>query len=101
MSSVEDCFIGGVSGRSCSSASSSNHEAGDDPSHRCRSPRTPPWIDDWAEALQSPRSSLSSNARYDRWVTTRAAYHSRRSSDDADSRRGDNFVSEKIDLRIN
>ena len=57
-----------IAGPSCGSDRASNSDPEPGTPSRCRSPTTPPWIDYWAEALQSPRSSLSSNARYVNWV---------------------------------
>ena len=71
--------------RSSSSASSSNPEYGT-PSRR-RSPTTPPWFEDWAEAVQLPRSSVSSNARYNYLVEQHAAYWRGESPSDAASRK--------------
>ena len=61
------------SSRSSDSASNSHLEPGT-PSRR-RSSSTPPLIQDWADALQSPQSSLSSKTRSEDWAEQRAAYH--------------------------
>ena len=79
------CLAG--SSRSSSSASDSDPDPGT--SSRRRSPTTPPWIEDWAEAPQSPRSSPSSKARYEDWVEQRAAYHRGEGPEDAAGRRDD------------
>ena len=50
---------------------------------------TPPLIEDWTEVLQSPRSSLSSNARYEEWVEQRAAYHRGEGPEEPTSRKDD------------
>ena len=81
--------MGCLAGSSRSSSSASNSDPAPEISSRRRSPTTPPWIEDWAQALQSPRSSLSSNARYEDWVEQRAAYHRGEGPQDAAGRRDD------------
>ena len=58
---------------SSDSASNSHPDPGS-PSRRL-STLTSPWIEYWAEELQSPRSSRASNERYENWGKQRAAYH--------------------------
>ena len=87
------CLTG--SSRSSSSASDSDHDP--ETSSRRRSPTTLPWIKAWAEALQSPRSNLSSNARYEDWVEQRAAYHRGEGPEDA-AGRGDDASDTSNDL---
>ena len=81
--------MGCVAGPSCSSDSASNSDPEPGTASRRRSPSTPPWIEDSAEALQSPRSSRSSNERYENWVEQRAAYHRGESPEPGASRRDD------------
>ena len=81
--------MGCLAGSSRSSSSASDSDPGPETPSRRRSPTTPPWTEDWAEALQSPRSSLSSNTRYEDWVEQRAAYHRGEGPEDAAGRRDD------------
>ena len=89
--------MGCVAGSSCSSDSASNSDPEPGTLSRRRSPSTPPRIEDLAEALQLPRSRLSSNARYDNWVEQEAAYHQGECPEDAAGRR-DNASEASDDL---
>ena len=86
MSTDEEAYVGCLAGSSRSSSSASDSAPDPETSSRRRSPTTPPWIEDWTEALQSPRSSLSSNSRYEGWVEQRAAYHRGEGPEDAAGR---------------
>ena len=79
--------MGCLAGSSRSSSSASDRDPDPETSSRRRSPSTPPWIEDWTEALQSPRSSTSSNARYEDPVEQRAAYQRREGPEEPASRR--------------
>ena len=81
--------MGCLAGSSRSSSSASDSDPDPETSSRRRSPTTPPWVEDPAEALQSPRSSLSSSARYEDWVEQRAAYHRGEGPEEPASRRDD------------
>ena len=89
--------MGCLAGSSRSSSSASDSDPDPETSSRRQSPTTPPGIKDWAEALQSPRSSLSSNARYEDRVEQRAAYHRGEGPEDA-AGRGDDASDTSDDL---
>ena len=89
MSTDEEAYLGCLEGSSRSSSSASYSDPDPETSNRRRSPITPPWIEGRAEALQLPRSNLSSNGRYEDWVEQRAAYHRGECPEDAAGRRDD------------
>ena len=89
MSTYEETYVRCLAGSSHCSSSASNSDPNPKTSSRRRSPTTPPWIEEWAQALHTPRSSLSSNARYEDWVERRAAYHRGESPEDAAGRGDD------------
>ena len=92
--------MGCIAGSSCSSDSASNSDPELETPSRHRSPSTPPWIQDVGEALQSPRSSCSSNRRCENWVEwlqRRAAYQRGESPEPGAGRR-DNASDTSDDL---
>ena len=89
--------MGCVSVSSCINYSIGNSDPEPGTSSHPKSASKPPWIQDWAEALQLPCSSLPSNGRWTNWVEQRAAYHREGSPEDAASR-GDDASSISDDL---